>query len=165
MSKEINITETYHYINWVIRSFHFDDSTKEDLAQEIIIKVLINKHSFESRSKYKTWVYSIARNHCINYKKRRYDIYKKFQDWDDNSIIMLRYNEVNSDETISLIRKCIRELPLIYRIVIVYYFFYSMKYKEISEELNVPIGTIKSRLNTGKRLLKYSISRELFFRE
>jgi RNA polymerase sigma-70 factor, ECF subfamily len=55
---------------WCYR-FGGDREASLDLAQEVFLKAHRNLHSFRSQSKFSTWLYSIARNHCINHLKAR----------------------------------------------------------------------------------------------
>lgn len=64
------ITDYYQYTRNIIRSFYFDDYTCNDLTQDVMIKLYCTTGTFTSEAQFKSWLYLVTRNHCINYKKK-----------------------------------------------------------------------------------------------
>lgn len=67
-------------------------------------------------------------------------------------------NQLSQKELIQETKKAIQSLPDDYQGVIMLYYYAELSYNEISELLSIPIGTVKSRLNRGRLLIKKSIT-------
>ncbi|MEE3080471.1 MAG: RNA polymerase sigma factor [Bdellovibrionota bacterium] len=133
-------------IYWIVRS-----EVTEDLIQETYLKAWQRFDSFEERSSFKTWVYTIARNTAFDYlRKSKTDLsLMKFGQEE------LAESIVNNDETRKdLITKGLSLLDDNGREVFILYFKLGLTQAEISELLKIPQGTVKSRLHTAKNKFK-----------
>ncbi|MBN2418447.1 MAG: sigma-70 family RNA polymerase sigma factor [Deltaproteobacteria bacterium] len=136
----------------------------EDLLQEIFIKVYRNLNGFDSNLKFSTWVYRIAHNEIIsNYRKKRQDRYVIELDADDEEArsfagFLADTLNVESDymdrEKARAIRKALGDLPAKYRDILVMHYFEDLNYREISDILQKPMGSVATLLNRARDRFK-----------
>lgn len=138
----------------------------DELFQETWIKVYKNIHSFNIQKKFSTWLYTI----CLNTYKDNYNKNKKllskvkdlFSDTSekDKIIVQSAINDISTEEEIIKseqqieIQQYINQLKDSYRIPLILYYFKDLAYNDIAEILGIPVGTVKSRLNQAKLLLR-----------
>jgi len=137
---------------------------REEVSQEIFIKIYQNLSGFQFQSKLSTWIGKIAYNHCVNYiKKNTKNINKELDDEIDNLTTMKNSNEYlnttietnfEEKEIHSLINININRLPKLYQTILNLFHMQEMSYNEISEILELPEGTVKSYLFRARKLLK-----------
>ena len=139
------------------RRFTVDKEESEDLLQDTILKALSNKEKFTQNTNFKAWLYTIMKNTFIN--KYRKD--SKTKPHLDNTKD-LYYLNVADTHTFSSpgsgmeykeIMALMNELKDIYLIPFKMYFD-GYKYHEISEEMNIPLGTVKTRIFYARQYLK-----------
>jgi len=137
-----------------------NEADREDLCQEVFMRVYDNLGSFRFQSKLSTWIGSVAFNTCANYlEKKRVPLYQDLGPG-ERTIDDCVDNSLNPDEIVergdisSIIRREIDGLPIKYRTVITLYHLEEMSYKEIGSIANLPEGTVKSYLFRARRLLK-----------
>jgi RNA polymerase sigma factor (sigma-70 family) len=137
----------------IILKITINESLAEDALQESIIKIWKYAHKYDSKkAKLFTWMYRIARNTAID-KLRSYNLkHNKEVQITNSNVFKLSTNNFNED-TIDL-KKHLSNLDLKYQTVINALYFGGMTQQEASDELNIPLGTIKSRLKIGLRELK-----------
>ena len=135
-----------------------DREEADDLLQETSLKALDNEDKYTPDTNFKGWMYTIMRNIFINnYRKTVRD--QTFVDHTDNLFHLSLPQESCFESTegnydLKEIRKIVNTLPKEYRIPFSMYVS-GFKYREISERLGLPIGTVKSRIFfTRQRLQK-----------
>lgn len=158
-------------IVWKMITNEFD---REDLCQEIMIKVYKNISKFKFKSKLSTWIGRISYNHCYNFikKKKRMINFNTLNNLDPELIgqsLFDRYPRNSQDELIEeniqqILLSSMDKLPTMYKLIINLYHFDNLSYNEIAEITNLPMGTVKSYLFRGreklKDILQYKYSRE-----
>lgn len=130
-----------------------NEEVAQDALQETFIKVWKNAKKYDSKkAKLFTWLYRIARNTAIDklrsYKKR----FDKEIQIDKSDVYILPTTSLNQD--VIDLKKHVETLEEKYQIVLKALFFEGMTQQEASDELNIPLGTVKSRLKIGLRELK-----------
>jgi len=137
----------------VVKKVISDHDIAQDVLQEGFIKVWKKGNTYDSsKAKLFTWLYRIFYNSAIDKVRSLNNKTKKEIQIENSNVYKLTTKSLNQD-TID-IRKHIGILELKYQIVLNALFFEGMTQKEASEELNIPLGTIKSRLKIGLRELK-----------
>ncbi|MDC3414788.1 RNA polymerase sigma factor SigW [Aquibacillus sp. 3ASR75-11] len=136
----------------------------EDLAQEAFIRAFVNIQSFDDNRKFSTWLYRIATNLTIDrIRKKKPDYYLDADVKGTDGLDMysqlasdqkLPEEEVESLELQSYIQTEIMMLPPKYRSVIVLRYLDELSLLEISEVLDIPIGTVKTRIHRGRESLR-----------
>lgn len=153
--------------NFIYR-YIMDYETAEDLTQEVFLRVYKNIKNYRAeKSQFRTWIYKIASNLCkneIRNRKRRSKIFINdinfeydderdiIQNMQDNSELSLQTLEDN--ELKKIISRTISNLPEKFRVVLILRDIQRLSYEEISKIINIPIGTVKSRLNRARLMLR-----------
>ncbi|WP_163102523.1 RNA polymerase sigma factor SigW [Peribacillus alkalitolerans] len=140
----------------------------EDMAQEAFVRAYVNIHSFNINLKFSTWLYRIATNLCIDrIRKKKPDYYLDAEIAGTDGLDMYSQvasnspgpeTEVESLELQDTIQAEIMKLPEKYRSVIILKYIEELSLKEISEILDMPVGTIKTRIHRGREALRKQLS-------
>ena len=143
-------------LNFIFQ-FLGDIEQAEDVVQDTMLRLYEKKHYYKEIAKFSTWIYTIARNLAnteLRKKKRRKTTYlsqlskeRQFeipatQDDVDQSL----QNEFIHDR----IQSAINNLPEHFKVVIILRDIQELSYEEISKIVEVPLGTIKSRINRAR---------------
>jgi len=135
-----------------------DHEKAQDLLQETFLKALVYRDKFTQNTNFKAWIYTIMKNTFINNYRRNVKSKNTFDG--ANNDFHLKFSKDKSypsPESIyssKEIIKCINELEDEYKVPFTM-FLDGFKYKEIAEELELPLGTVKSRIFfTRKKLEK-----------
>ncbi len=138
-------------------------STAEDITQDVFIKCYEKMEDFRGDSTYKTWLYKITRNKCIDYLKSKW--YRSFIPTDfmrekieKTEELSMEEQVINKFEDIELSKKVLA-LPTKYREIIIMFYFEELKMKEIQTLTNLNVDTIKTRLRRGKQMLQKNVER------
>ena len=136
-----------------------DRELAKDLFQETMYKALANRDKYSTGTNIKAWLYTIMRNIFIN-EYRRKAIQKVIFDSDVYEIKAMAIINNDGENSLQLkeIHSAIYRLPQIFKIPFLLY-FEGYRYYEISESLNEPLGTIKSRIHFARKLLKEQLTR------
>lgn len=144
----------------------------EDLTQEAFIKAYKSITSFNEEYAFSTWLFKIATNNCIDFfRKRKLKTYSMDETikYKDDEIKQeyaapdpdIEYDMVAEERT-QIIREAINQLPEKYKIVIELRHQQEHSYEQISEELDLPLGTIKARIFRAREMLNKSLRGKLF---
>ncbi|OZU87497.1 RNA polymerase sigma factor SigW [Virgibacillus indicus] len=136
----------------------------EDIAQEAFIRAYVNIHSFDDKRKFSTWLYRIATNLTIDrIRKRKPDYYLDAEVKGTDGLDMysqlaskdrLPGEEVESIELQRYIHQEISGLPPKYRSIIMLRYLEEFSLQEISDILDIPLGTVKTRIHRGREALR-----------
>ncbi|ETB64142.1 TPA: RNA polymerase sigma factor [Candidatus Nomurabacteria bacterium] len=130
-----------------------DEVKTRDIVQETFIKAFINLRGFDKNKKFSSWIYRIAHNEAINTLKKNYREIPFEEDFDiksEEDIVL----DFEKKEISKKLDKCINDMPLIYRESLVLYFIEEKSYEEISDIIRIPMGTVATRINRAKILMK-----------
>lgn len=141
--------------------FFGNEEDSLDAVQEVFIKVYRYIGKFEGKSSLKTWIYRIAANTCITAfekkKKEKEGFFKVFSNWFNSFYQASPEDQVIEQETSLLNVKTVTEklsdLPEIYRMPVILKDIEGFSMDKISEILEIPLGTVKSRINRGRAIL------------
>lgn len=136
----------------------------EDIAQEAFLRAYVNINSFNINLKFSSWLYRIATNLCIDrIRKKKPDYYLDAEVAGTDGLTMysqipaetrLPEDDVESLELRDTIQKEISKLQEKYRTVIVLKYIEELSLNEISEILDIPLGTVKTRIHRGREALR-----------
>jgi len=145
----------------------------EDITQEVFVRAYQSIDRFRGDSSFQTWIFRIATNLCVDYSRRAKRQVRTAWSVDDPlseeepdrcreipDARRLPEQELQRRELQHQVRMALTKLSEKLRTVLVLYDIQGMSYEEISHTLNIPIGTVKSRLfnaraELGKRLQDY----------
>ncbi len=135
-----------------------------EASQEVFLRIYRAIKKFKFDSKFSTWIYRITTNLCLDIiRKNKVNIVSidKNVQTDDGEIIreisdntLSVENTVLRSEKVEIVRKAILQLQPEYRMVVVLRDIQGLSYSEISLSLELPEGTVKSRINRGRNELK-----------
>lgn len=135
----------------------------EEITQEVFVKSYHSLQTFRREASPYTWLYRIAINLSRDNltKKNRITLLPLIGETEhsDNVTESLE-DKVVRMTTRKRIRDCIKKLPLIYREVIILYYYEDMKIAEIAQILQQPEGTVKSKLSRGREILEDIMRKE-----
>jgi RNA polymerase sigma-70 factor (ECF subfamily) len=142
---------------------NYDDAS--DLAQEAFVRIFKAISAFKEQSSFSTWVYRITTNVCLDEIRRRKN--KKVVSIDEDIHVddgEMKRQIVSSDpgpdeaaersEVRRIVNDAINRLPEDQRVVITLRDLQGMSYEEIAKILDLPGGTVKSRINRARLALK-----------
>ena len=145
----------------------------EDLTQETFLRVFRALEYFDSRARLSTWIYTIAHNVAIDHLRRtpaqRVDplTWRGDEDGDAREERQLRSSapdpetQLSREESERLVRDALARLPVKYRLPVVYAAIDGLDYPAIARMLGIPLGTVKTLIFRGKRMLRDEISQRL----
>ena len=126
-------------------------SDAEDLTQEIFIDLYKCMGKFRGESALSTWVYRVAMNHCLKHRARCKpdnlpldESMEQETDWRSNPLLSATKHELRDHVSLAL-----DKLSPIHRDVIVLHELHGLTYQECAVVLEVPVGTVKSRLSNA----------------
>ena len=136
-----------------------NQADREDICQEVFVKVYQNLSKFRHQCKLSTWIGRITYNTCINYlQKKRAVLFEdvaKDQSIDSVSGIQYTPHELMESSDISnRLQTEINQLSETFRTIITLYHLQEMSYKEIGRIMDLPEGTVKSYLFRARRQLR-----------
>ena len=131
----------------------------EDITQTVFVKAYEKLDSYNPAHRFFSWIYRIAVNESINFCKRsrRTDDYESGVTGSDDETPEQRFRDGELSENIGI---AIARLKMDYRLVIVLKHFHDFSYQEMSDVLQIPEKTVKSRLFTARQQLKVILEKE-----
>lgn len=134
-----------------------DNTKAQDIVQNAFIKAFVNLRSFNQKLKFSSWIYRITHNEAINEIKK----YRREVSLDDlPELENIPSNDASAEEVFDanrmkeMLSESLEQLPALYREPLVLLFFEERSYQEISDILRLPMGTVGTRINRGKTLLR-----------
>ena len=151
----------------VVRSFEKDDDEAEELAQQIFVKTYEKLGKYNSNSKFSSWLYSLALNHCRDYSKNIRRENKRFSELEPGFIEMQQSNEqtpylkLEMKEWKELLRKALRKLSKDYAEPFLMKYRDGMTYESMSEETGVSVSALKVRVHRARKELRNLIEKQV----
>jgi RNA polymerase sigma-70 factor (ECF subfamily) len=124
-----------------------------DIVQESFIKAFINLNDFNIEKKFSSWIYRIVHNQAINLAKKYQKETPLLENWDFKSDDNIE-SDFEEKETIERVERCLKEIPLLYSEPLSLYYIDEKSYEEISDILRIPMGTVATRINRAKKIMK-----------
>ena len=145
----------------------------EDLTQETFLRTFRALEYFDSRARLSTWIYTIAHNVAIDHLRRTAGVRVDSLTWRDvegdeepqeREIVSTTLDpeaQLSREQSERLVHDGLAQLPVKYRLPVVYAAIDGLDYPTIARMLDVPLGTVKTLIFRGKRMLREEISRRL----
>lgn len=134
---------------------------RDDVLQEVFVKVYRNLNGFDTNLSFSSWIYRIAHNEAISWY-RKHNVRPEGHLVDDSETVLsyLRADSNSSEEDFDQdinageLQKALNELDEKYRSVLILRYFEHKEYDEISDILKIPTGSVGTLLHRGKKQLK-----------
>jgi RNA polymerase sigma-70 factor (ECF subfamily) len=128
----------------------------KDLAQDIFLRVYENIGGFQGRSSLDTWIYRLALNQCISWKRRRG---RRAVLGRDGPVYGVEAGEppdmrLAAVEENECLHRALRQLPVKYMSVVELYYFQELSYQQIAELTGIAVRTVETRLYRAKQRLR-----------
>ncbi len=131
----------------------------EDATQETFLRVHKNLHRYDIARSFKTWLLSIASNHCIDRLRKRRMQYVSLDDEPTAAALALRSSDPTPEqaairlERSDAVQALLQQLDDHYRLAVIYRYWYGFSYAEIARAMDTSESAIKSRLHRARKRL------------
>ena len=135
----------------------------EDLTQDIFLKLFKSLETFDRRANFQTWLISVSRNLCIDhYRSARREREAISREVDPSDLAPIApganaYARLEQLDRVELLRAALSKLAPTLRTAVVLRDLQELTYQEIADQLHLPEGTVKSRINRGRTELARQI--------
>ncbi|MBR1616906.1 sigma-70 family RNA polymerase sigma factor [bacterium] len=152
--------ENAYKIRQIIKNF--TGSYDEDLEQEVYIRAYKNIEKYKEQNKFSKWISTITANLCRDYLRSSRYKNSKLQENDEEILNSLKAEKTpekiySLKERQKITLNAINSLPSKLKKAIILFEFENMSYEKISKIEKIPIGTVKSRINNARKLLKIKL--------
>jgi len=138
----------------------------EDIVQETYLAAFKNFHQLREKSKCKSWLLKILRNNFL----KSYHKHKSMQRLNETDYIEFLETGMTGNEADTLlfsesgrqaVQQAVDRLPVKYKEILTLYYLDEMLYKDIADSLDIPIGTVMSRLTRARERLKLMLLKQI----
>jgi RNA polymerase sigma-70 factor (ECF subfamily) len=139
-----------------------DTDKAQDAVMEIFENLLPKISGYEIKV-FKTWLYSVVKNHCFHaLKENKREIAVAFDsNFMESDEVLTLLDEGTDDEREAVLSKCLENLPEPQRIAIQKFFYEELSYVDVSEATGYSLKAVKSYIQNGKRNLKICIENRM----
>ncbi len=137
-----------------------DQEAANDLLQDVFLRLYRFSDRIDGARPLQPWLYRITTNLSYTWVKRDHRWLRPLEDvadWLVGSNRYSPYDYVEKRDDWDQVQKAVLALPISQRMVVVLYYLNDLPLQEISDILDVPVGTVKSRLHYGRQALKKSL--------
>ena len=136
----------------------------EDSAQEIFIKFYLALDRFDASKPVAPFLFRIAHNHCLDILKKKNIHTMPFEkDTDYGQEFQIKDERPNAEELMqkaelqNAVKDAMASIPALYRSPLIMWHVEGIPYEEISEILELPIGTVKAQIHRGRKMLQQKL--------
>lgn len=147
-----NYTFLYQYVLKVT----MNKSRAEDITQETMLKAIEKIATFKNKAKFSTWLITIASRLVVD-RVRRNELEKHWLQ-EEQSLHSIRYDTLQRGEEWPEALQALGQLRSDIRIPVLLKYYYGYAQEEISSMLDIPVGTVKSRLHNGLKQLRKELT-------
>lgn len=144
------IIECKDYLYVLALAILKNETDAEDAVGNAILKAYENMGQIRAFHKFKPWILTITKNEALKIKKKRLLL-----PGNENVEAQLKPVQEHYDELWDVMQKMKEE----YRLVVVMFYYDDLSIRDISDILDIPIGTVKSRLSRGKEELREALEK------
>ena len=161
-----HMDSAYNLARWITGH----DQDAEDVVQEAYIRAFRGFEKYTDINSL-SWLLTIVRNTSYNWIKSKHDYIHLIEfdesvhsSSDEPSFIIERNQGLRQEKILTssgnkdLLRNALKDMPLIFREVVVLHEIEGLSYKEIADIVGIPVGTVMSRLSRGRRRLQKTLS-------
>ena len=151
-------TAALPYVNDLFRTavrFTANRTEAEDLVQEVYLQAWKSFHRFEMGTNCRAWLFKILMNKNMKRSRKWFATTKETSEMIEDVTYIPPISEHLTDEEVLL---GLEKIPDCYREAVMLTDVHEFSYKETANILNVPIGTVMSRLNRGRKILRIELA-------
>lgn len=153
--KDQNAFQTFFYIYKNRLYYYFyklleNQEDAEELTMETFFRIYRNAGTFRGESKVSSWVFGIARRVYLEHLKEKNKSIKTLEIYEGDAVS----EDSPINENVELVRKAIEKLAPYEREVLFLAYYEELPYEDIAKVLDIPVGTVKSRVFNAKAKLK-----------
>jgi RNA polymerase sigma-70 factor (ECF subfamily) len=140
-----------------------DASRSEDLAQDVFLRMYRGLPYFRGKARISTWIYRIAVNVCLQERSAPSAIELHIDADEQRGGLQIGTPDsaFGAIELRDRLGKALARLPAKYRVLIAAHYLQEVRYEDLAEAFNLPLGTVKTNLHRAKRELRKLLEREL----
>lgn len=127
-----------------------DRAAAKDIMQEAFIRAFVNIDKFNERYSFGGWIYTIARNLHIDYKRRSKQQERQEVDLETPCCQPNPEQRIISSQNSSRIDAAVERLSEHYKVIFDLRYMQDLSYEEISQHLNIPLGTVKTQIHRAR---------------
>lgn len=139
----------------------YNEAKAQDAVMQLFEELLPKISGYDIQT-FKSWLYRVARNHCLQIiRKESKEIPVNFNNdlMESDEVLHLLCDEEENCERMQALRKCLSRLPDGQRVSITHFFMREMSYADIAEKTGYSLNAVKSNIQNGKRNLKICINK------
>jgi RNA polymerase sigma-70 factor (ECF subfamily) len=134
-----------------------DVETASDLLQDVFLRMYRFSHRIDPQRPLEPWLYRVTVNLAYTWMNRRNRMLRCLQEiaeWMSRERKPTPHLQAERHEEWRWVQQAVASLPMSQRVVVVMYYINDLSLQEIADILEIPVGTVKSRLYYGRRALK-----------
>jgi RNA polymerase sigma factor (sigma-70 family) len=142
-----------------LKYFRDEEQSKDAVMQ--IFEELVKKLRVHEVTNFKAWLYTLSRNYCLMLLRSssKHEIISIDEKFMENEAFVHLNLEDDTEEKLSVMAKCIEELPSEQKVSINLFYMEQKCYKEVADQTGFELGKVKSYIQNGKRNLKICIEK------
>jgi RNA polymerase sigma-70 factor, ECF subfamily len=137
------------YATYLLR----DEQKALDVVQDSFIKAYVNLNGFDVKKKFGSWIYRIVHNEAMNRIKKYHKETPLMQNFDIRSDEDVELN-FSKKEVVQKVQTCLDHMPVLYSEPLALFYLEDKSYEEISDILRIPMGTVATRINRARGIMK-----------
>jgi RNA polymerase sigma-70 factor (ECF subfamily) len=146
-------------VHRLVRRYVSNESDAEDITQEVFLDLYRGVKNFRGDAALSTWIYRVTVNHCFKHRQRAKppgvpldEALSREEDWRADPLRAAGKSELRDQ-----VNSAIGTLSPLHRDVVILHELHGLTYQECASILDVPVGTVKSRLSNAFRRLRESL--------
>ncbi len=153
-------------ISYIRRLTNIDEEGAEDILQEVFIKVYLNLNDFKDNLKFSSWIYRIAHNQVISNHRKLKARPEGYKVEIDDQMTRSLASEI---DTVALVDKkllkdslmnVLNKLDIKHKEILILKYWEEKSYREISDIIKKPAGTVASKINKAKQEFKKELAKQ-----
>ncbi len=140
-----------------------------DITQDVFVKTWKNIKKFDRKQKFKTWIFTIARNTTIDWFRKKRDItFSNFENEDGENVLLNTTADdaplpdaiFRNKELAKVLEEALEKIPVNYRTIILLHDTEELTFEEIADVVGKPMNTVKSQYRRGLEALREKLTKE-----
>jgi len=144
-------------LNYITRVLAGDQALAEDMCQEVFLRVYQALPGFDARCQFTTWMFQVAKHRVVDELRARERRGRPALELEAAPQLHLAVAPPDADDGMDAVWHAIGSLSVDLKMALLLRDLVGLSYAEIAEALHIPVGTVKSRLFRGRRLLQAAL--------